>query len=97
MKTEECIRMVRIYAKDSSDTYYDTGARHITDKTARNCTADKDECLVGAHISNLTPTPKDERMELDVKKSEWREGMRHKMPEFQVKKYKYITITRVQG
>ena len=91
--------MIRIYAKDSSDTYYDTGAKHSTITTARTCcfSLDNTEYLVSAHKPKLTPMPEDERMELDGRKSEWRENMRRKMPEFQKKKYKYITIMRVQG
>jgi len=103
MKNQECNRMVRVYRpisyKDTSSTWYDTGGRFLTKTTPGNCHPDKNgiELIVSARQQSGEAMRLDDRIELQNAKMNWRRTMRKKQPNFNKRKYKYITLMKVEG
>ena len=104
MENSKCFRIVKEYqgiGKKPNDirSYYPTGNQTRTITTARNCHPDPRgiEVLVSAFYPHGNRMPEADRSELMNKRLQWNETMRKKLPGFQKRKYKYITITRVEG
>lgn len=101
MKTaaRNCFRIKRIFQQDSGGNYSDTSERLATNTVGNPLITDdnKKEILVSAYKPNLNKTPDNERYELNNKKLDWFKEMRMKMPEFQKRKYRYITIMIIKG
>jgi len=93
MKNSQCFRLA---------TDYRSGSKFITTIPGNYIVVKEDgkeiiERIVPAFHPQTTPMAKDEKLERDNKKLEWREVMRRKMPGFKKRRYKYITITTVEG
>ena len=94
---KECFRLVREYRNDSKNSGYSifipTGNRTntITDPVMDG------QHIMPAHQRQLSRIPNREKVEILNAKLKWNEAMRKKVPGFKKRKYKYITIMKIEG
>jgi len=100
---QQCFRLVRKYRGVGSNSnelrdFYPTGNVYMTITTARNCHPDPrgTEYIVSAFRPDGKMTGQD-KVDLQNARLKWNRGMQRKVPGFQKRKYKYVTLMRVEG
>ena len=97
MINTQCFRTVREYRGVGNNPnelrdFYPTGNTY---KTITMPVMDGD--YLAPAFSKSGETSNQERMDLQNARLQWNRDMRTKMPGFQKRKYKYVTVTTVEG